>query len=459
MPLASYGLVAAVAAVGSFVLTFPVRWASRRLDIVVQPDERRVHEKPTPTLGGAAMLVAFLGALYLASRMEAFRQIFAGSSEPLGVALAAVVIFLVGAVDDLREVSAPAKVAGQVLAATVLYYTGVTMYSFKVPFTHELLVLSSTVTPLLTALWVVGIANAINLIDGLDGLAAGIVAIAAAALAVYGLRLGDLGLLSTDSIGPLVAAIACGACIGFLPHNFHPARVFMGDAGAMFLGLVMAASTTVIGGRTADYSGHTYFMFAPLLLPLLILGVPLVDTAFAIVRRTARRSGVATADKSHLHHRLMQMGHGQRRSVVILWAWTAVLSGFVLYPLFMARGNAFIPFGIAALAVVLYTLFHPGVRRRQHLEHQEKDAKNPEEPDGAVGRSRGPSLSWVRSPQGAHFPGARAEGHSLSGGTLPKTQQGDASDAAHETQASSDPRRAREESAATDGRARTGGRR
>ncbi|MGH9103246.1 MAG: glycosyltransferase family 4 protein [Acidimicrobiales bacterium] len=361
-----YLLVVVVAAAGTYLLTFPARLLARRTGAVVLPDERRVHARPTPTAGGGAMLLAFLGTMVLASHLGHFHAVFANSSEPLGVVVAAAVIFLVGLVDDLREVSAPAKVAGQVLAATVLYYAGVTMYSFKVPFTHEVLVLSSSVTPLLTALWVVGIANAINLIDGLDGLAAGIVAIAAGALCVYGVRLGDLGLLSPASIGPLVAAIACGACIGFLPHNFHPARIFMGDAGAMLLGLLMAASTTVIGGRTADVSGHTYFFFAPLLIPVFILGVPVVDTAFAIVRRTARRSGVSTADKAHLHHRLLQMGHGHRRSVLILWAWTAVLSGFVLYPLFAPNGNAVIPFGLAALAIVLYTLFHPGVRHRRH---------------------------------------------------------------------------------------------
>ncbi|MGH9066384.1 MAG: MraY family glycosyltransferase, partial [Acidimicrobiales bacterium] len=262
-----------------------------------------------------------------------------------------------------REVSAPAKVAGMVLAASVLYFEGVTMLSFKIP-GAGVVVLSPEILPLLTAVWVVGIANAINLIDGLDGLAAGIVAIAAGAFCIYSLDLVHLGTLSTDNLGPLLAVIACGVCLGFLPHNFHPAKVFMGDAGALFIGLLMAASTSVVGGRTTGVSGQTYFFFAPLFIPFLILGVPILDTAFAIVRRTARRSGVSTADKAHLHHRLLQMGHGHRRSVLILWAWTGLLSGFVLYPVFTHRGNAVIPFAAAAVGVALYTSFRPGVWRR-----------------------------------------------------------------------------------------------
>jgi UDP-GlcNAc:undecaprenyl-phosphate GlcNAc-1-phosphate transferase len=137
----------------------------------------------------------------------------------------------------------------------------------------------------------------------------------------------------------------------------------MGDAGAMFLGLLMAASTMVIGGQVADqFSGQTYFFFAPLFIPFFILGVPLFDMAFAIVRRAARRVGLADADKEHLHHRLMRLGHGQRRSVLILWAWTAILSGIVLIPTYTGQGNAIVPFVIAALAIALFTLFHPRIR-------------------------------------------------------------------------------------------------
>src|SRR5439155_843766 len=283
--------------------------------------------------------------------------------EPLGLVLAALIILGVGVLDDVREVSAPAKVAGQVLAGSVLALAGVTMFFFRIPFA-DFVVLSPDLSFLLTVLWVVGIANAVNLIDGLDGLAAGIVAIAAGAFFFYSYRLLDVGALDTGTIGPLAVAIACGLCVGFLPHNFHPAKVFLGDGGAMLLGLLMAAATISVGGRTADqFSGQTFFFFAPLVLPFIILGVPFVDTGFAIVRRAAKRAALSEADKEHLHHRLMRLGHGPRRSVLILWAWSAILSGVVLVPTYTNQGNAIVPFLVAALAIVLYTLFHPGVRQ------------------------------------------------------------------------------------------------
>ena len=141
----------------------------------------------------------------------------------------------------------------------------------------------------------------------------------------------------------------------------------MGDCGALLLGLLMAASTITVGGSTDTvFSGQSFFFFAPLFIPLVILGVPIVDTAFAIVRRASRRSGLATADKEHLHHRLMRLGHGQRRSVLILWTWTALLSGMVLYPTFTGRGDAVVPIGIAALGLLLFTVFHPGARHARH---------------------------------------------------------------------------------------------
>jgi UDP-GlcNAc:undecaprenyl-phosphate GlcNAc-1-phosphate transferase len=260
----------------------------------------------------------------------------------------------------------------------VLVFLGVTMLNFKIPLVG-LLVLSpgSGWTPLLTAVWVIVITNAVNLIDGLDGLATGIVAIASAALAVYGLRLVDQGTLPPDNLGPLIAVIAFGVCIGFLPHNFHPAKAFMGDAGALFLGLLMAAATMVIGGRTPEGSGQTYFFFAPLFIPLFILGVPIADMAFAFIRRTAKGTGFHTPDKDHVHHRLLRLGHGPRRTVVILWAWTAALSGFVLYPLFAPPANAVIPFGAVILGLVLYTLFHPGLRKNAPPVEEVPTASSP----------------------------------------------------------------------------------
>jgi UDP-GlcNAc:undecaprenyl-phosphate GlcNAc-1-phosphate transferase len=292
------------------------------------------------------------------------------------------VIVGVGLIDDARAMSPPAKMSGEVLAAMVLVFEGVTMFWFKLPFAG-LIVLSSALIPLLTALWVIVMTNAVNFIDGLDGLAAGIVAIGAGAIAVYGLHLMQSGVLQSDNVGPLVAVIACGVCVGFLPHNFSPARIFMGDAGALFLGLLMAISTMVIGGRTTDVTGQTYFFFAPLLIPLFILGVPIVDMAFAFIRRTATRTGFHSRDKDHIHHRLVRLGHGPRRTVVILWGWTALLSGFVLVPLYFPRGNAFIPLGAGVLVLTLYTWFHPGLRKNDPLL-DEGDAAEEGDDEGHV---------------------------------------------------------------------------
>ena len=364
---AGYLFIGAVAAIVTFIATpLTVRLALRR-GWVVAPDERRVHQVPTPHVGGIAMFLGFIVALVLAWRMGRFSPIFSNNSEPMGVLLAALVIFATGLVDDVREISSPAKVTGTVLAGLFLVWFGATMFYFRVPFV-DVFVLSDDWVPLITILWLIGMSQAINLIDGLDGLAAGIVAIAAASFFLYSRRLDTLGVLAQPNIGPLIAIIALGVCLGFLPHNFNNAKIFMGDSGALFLGLLMAVSTSVVGGRADPNSqaylpGQTYFFLAPLFIPLFILGVPILDMIFAIVRRTVGRQGLATADKGHLHHRLVDLGHGQRRSVLILWLWTALLSGFVLYPIFTDARTALIPIGTLAIALSLYTVMHPEVRR------------------------------------------------------------------------------------------------
>jgi UDP-GlcNAc:undecaprenyl-phosphate GlcNAc-1-phosphate transferase len=360
----NYILVAGIAAGATFVLTFVMRWAAPRIGAIAMPGPRSVHTSPLPSLGGAAMFVGFLIAFAVASQIDQFREMFTDNSEPVGLLLAAAVMFVVGAIDDIRPVSPPAKLAGQVLSGSVLSLLGVTMLYFRVPFANsEFVVLSPDLAPLVTVIGVVLLANAINLIDGLDGLAAGIVFIAAGAMFLYADRLFKAGLLGGSNLAPLVAAITVGVCAGFLPHNFSPARIIMGDAGAMFLGLLMATLVITIGGRTSDpFSGQTYFYFAPLLIPLVILGVPIVDTAFSFLRRVLRGQHFAQADAEHLHHRLMRMGHGPRRAVVILWAWTALLSAVVLLPTFTNRGNSLVPLGVAGMGLLLYVYFHPGVR-------------------------------------------------------------------------------------------------
>ena len=357
----TYVVLALVGALGTWLANKPARSISLKVGYVAQPDARKVHQRVTPYGGGAAMFVGFCAAFVVATVLPTVRGSLTGSNEAIGVVLATAIIFLVGLVDDFRDMSAPAKTAGMVLAATVLYFAGATMSQFKLPFAG-LIVLGPSVLPLITAVWVFALCNAINLIDGLDGLAGGIVAIASGTLCVYGLRLETLGLLPLTNIGPLIAAITCGICVGFLPDNFHPARNFMGDAGALMLGLLMSASTMVIGGRTPPASGQTFFFFAPLLIPLFILGVPIMDAVWAFVRRTASGQGFQTADKNHVHHRLMRLGHGHRRTVVILWLWTGLLCAFVLFPLFEPKVNVFVPLGAGAFLVALYTWFHPSLR-------------------------------------------------------------------------------------------------
>ncbi len=350
-----------------------------RFSIIVLPDERRVHERPTPTLGGSAMYLGLLASVVVASQIPGLKMLFRGSSDPIGLVLAASIIFAVGMVDDLREMSPPAKLSGQILAGTVLYLFGISMLYFRLPFLSTTLVLSSDLIPVVTVLWVVGMANAVNLVDGLDGLAAGIVAIAAAAFFFYSHQLVHTGTISPASSGELFAVITVGMCVGFLPHNFHPAKIFMGDAGALLLGLMMAASTmSVVGQTDRDFSGRTFFFFSPVVIPFFILGIPMLDTVFAIVRRAGRRTNPAMADKNHLHHRLMRLGHGQSRSVLILWTWTALLSGLVLYPSFTSGGLSIVPFGIAALAIALYTIF--GVRGRSESAAVQAGPEKSEEP-------------------------------------------------------------------------------
>ena len=360
--LVDYVMVVVVGIVVTLFANIPARRIALRVGYTAQPDERKVHQVVTPYGGGAAMLVGFCVALLCAMAIPTLRSVIVSSHEMMGVLLATGVIFVVGVLDDFREMSAPAKVAGQFLAASILYFSGATMYQLKLPFAG-FVVIGPSILPVITAIWVFALSNAVNLIDGLDGLAGGIVAIASGTLCLYGLRLEDLGLLPITNVGPLIAALTCGICLGFLRDNFHQAKLFMGDAGALMLGLLMSASTMVIGGRTPPASGVTFFFFAPLLIPLFILGVPLIDAVWAFVRRTASGQGFHTPDKNHIHHRLMRLGHGHKRTVVILWLWTALLCGFVLLPLFDTQASVFIPLGVGLLLIGLFTWFSPFVSR------------------------------------------------------------------------------------------------
>ncbi|MFM7891710.1 MAG: glycosyltransferase family 4 protein, partial [Actinomycetota bacterium] len=363
--LASYliiGLIAAAATAGSLPLI--IRLAKRQ-GWMATPDERRMHPVPTPDVGGIAMFVGILAAVVGASLLGDFNQLFEDSTEIIGVLVACAIIFVVGIIDDIRDISPPAKVTGIVVAAVALVWFGVTMFQFRLPFL-DVFVLSDDWVPLITVLWLLGMTQAINLIDGLDGLAAGIVAIGAGAFFIYSRELTEGNLLPQPNVGPLVAVIAVGVCIGFLPFNFNPARVFMGDSGALLLGLLMAVATSVVGGRadpdTQSANGQTYFFLAPIFISLLVLAVPIVDVIFAIVRRTASGRSFTQADMGHLHHRLIQLGHGPRRAVVILWGWAALLSTVVLFSALYSTGSALVVLVIVGSALSVFTVLHPRIR-------------------------------------------------------------------------------------------------
>ena len=310
------------------------------------------------------MLGGIMAGLLTAWSLGSFDSVFRSFTDITGIVVSAFIIFLVGATDDVRDVSAPAKVAGIVLAGVVLALAGVSVLWFRIPFTG-FVSLSPDLSVVVTVLWLLVMSNAVNLIDGLDGLAGGIVAIASGTFFVYAFQLGQDGLLVEGNPGAMLAIITAGACLGFLPLNVHPAKTFMGDGGALLLGLMLTASTASVGGRVdSAVDGQVFFFFAPLVIPLLLLGVPLVDLLLAVVRRASRRGvSISEAAKEHLHHRLLRLGHGHRRTVMILWLWTALLCGLVLYSTITGTGGAALPFAGGALALGLYTIFQPGIGR------------------------------------------------------------------------------------------------
>ena len=371
--LASYlvvGLIAAAATAGA--MPFVIKVAHRQ-GWLATPDERRMHPVPTPDVGGIAMFVGILAGVIGASLIGDFDQLFDDSTEIIGVLVASAIIFALGIVDDIRDISPPAKVTGIVVAAVALVWFGVTMFQFRLPFL-DVFVLSNDWVPLITVLWLLGMTQAINLIDGLDGLAAGIVAIGAGAFFIYSRELTSGNLLPQPNVGPLVAIIAVGVCVGFLPFNFNPARIFMGDSGALLLGLLMAVATSVVGGRadpdTQSANGQTYFFLAPIFISLLVLAVPIVDVLFAIVRRTASGRSFAQADMGHLHHRLIQLGHGPRRAVVILWGWAMLRSTVVLFSALYSTGSALVVLVIVGSALSVFTVLHPRIRRGEAQVHE-----------------------------------------------------------------------------------------
>ncbi len=376
LPIREYLLTGLTAAVVTFLLVGPVRVLALRLGAVAWPRGRDVHVTPTPRWGGLAMLGGVLAGVGMAYQLPALRLAFDNNAyEMLGVFGAAVLLAAVGALDDRYELDALTKFAGQTTAAGILVIFGVQWTVFYVPWggggtgiSGSLLILGQEQGVVLTVLVTVALVNAMNFVDGLDGLAAGIGLIAAAATGLFAIGLVQRVGNDPSAYSPaLIAAVLGGACLGFLPHNFNPARIFMGDSGSMLIGLLLAAATTSASGKIsiigADGS-DVLALFAPLLVLAAVVFVPLLDLLMAVVRRTRKGMSPFSPDKMHLHHRLLEIGHSQRRAVLLIYLWAGVLAfGAVALALIDDPSVVLWAVGIGLVVAVLATAI-PRVRAR-----------------------------------------------------------------------------------------------
>ncbi len=350
-------MVLLTAAIVTYLATPLVRLLAVRSGAMTAVRDRDVHSVPIPRLGGVAMLVGFGAAVLLGSQLPYHGQIFDATPRLYGVLAAAVLITALGAVDDIRELDWMTKLAGQVLAGGIMAFYGVQFESLPI---LGVTVLPEPVMVTLTILVVVISTNAVNFIDGLDGLAAGVVLIAAGAF------FGWTYLVSRNFDPPnvfseatFISAALIGVCLGFLPHNFHPARLFMGDAGALLLGLLLAASTISMTGSVdprssvATASAATALLL-PILIPLAILALPFLDMVLAVLRRTRAGQLPWKPDRGHLHHRMLDIGHSHRRAVVLLYLWSLLIAAgsvsFAYLPGWMAL------LGILALLLIAVAL-------------------------------------------------------------------------------------------------------
>ncbi|WP_301546971.1 glycosyltransferase family 4 protein [Gordonia sp. X0973] len=324
-------LVGATATAVTFLVTSLVRVFAIRVGAVAVPRARDVHVIPTPRLGGVGMFIGAVAAIALAAQLPALNRGFAYTPDMLAVIVSGLVIVLVGVVDDRWGLDALTKFVGQLTAAGVLVIMGVSWYVFNVPVGNiGTLVLDPLQAGLLTVVITVATINAINFVDGLDGLAAGLGLIAALAICLFSLgQLRDLGGDSSYYPPALITVALAGACLGFLPHNFSPARIFMGDSGAMLIGLMLAAASTSASGRISPNAYGTadvFTLLSPLILVAAIMFIPMLDMLMAVVRRTRAGVGFYTPDKMHLHHRLLQLGHSQSRVALLIYLWVGVLA-------------------------------------------------------------------------------------------------------------------------------------
>ncbi|WP_371625932.1 undecaprenyl/decaprenyl-phosphate alpha-N-acetylglucosaminyl 1-phosphate transferase [Streptomyces sp. NBC_01116] len=369
-PVRDYLLTLCVTAAVTYLLTGPVRKFAIAVGAMPAIRARDVHREPTPRLGGIAMFGGLCAGLIVADHLFNLKGVFELSNEPRALLSGAALIWLIGVLDDKFEIDALIKLGGQMIAAAVMVIQGLTILWLPIPGVGTVALTQWQGTLLTVALVVITI-NAVNFVDGLDGLAAGMVCIASAAFFLYAYRLWMGYGIEAAAPATLFAAILMGMCLGFMPHNMHPARIFMGDSGSMLIGLVLAAGAISITGQVDPdlmkiFEGsereatHALLpVFIPLVLPLTIIAIPAADLVLAIVRRTWNGQSPFAADRGHLHHRLLEIGHSHSRAVLIMYFWSALIAfGAVGYSVHSA--SSWIVFVIiAASAVGLVLLLMP----------------------------------------------------------------------------------------------------
>jgi len=371
-----YLLVALVSAVVTFGLTWVIYKLSHKYRLYPKIRERDVHTRPTPRLGGIAMFIGVVVAFVVASQISWFRLVFAEPGKVWAILGAALIIVLIGVADDIWDLDWLTKLAGQIIAAGLLAWQGVQIVSLPI---GGLTIGSSGMSLVITILAVVLVTNAINFIDGLDGLVAGVALIANGVFFIYSyLLVQDTSPFDYFNLASLITAVLIGACAGFLPLNFHPAKLFMGDAGALLVGLLMATSAIAVTGQVdpAQLGRSQLFpAFIPILLPFAILVIPLLDFGLAVFRRLRAGKSPFSADRKHLHHRLLDMGHSHLQAVLIFYAWTAVISiGCLLFFVLQPYWLAFIFLGVGLVVCTAVTLSPLSREKRREIEAQSADA-------------------------------------------------------------------------------------
>jgi UDP-GlcNAc:undecaprenyl-phosphate GlcNAc-1-phosphate transferase len=317
---------------------------------------RDVHSEPIPRMGGVAMLAGMAVALLVGSRVPFLAAVLGGRTA-WAVLGAAAVVTLLGVADDIWELDWLTKLIGQILAAGLMAWWGQVQF-FALPIAGTTIT-SSRLSLAVTVIVVVVAINAVNFVDGLDGLAAGVVAIGGTAFLLYTYLLTRNISADYSNVAAVIIAVLVGACLGFLPHNLHPARVFMGDSGSMLLGLTFAAAGIIVTGQidaTTLSARQQVPAFLPIVLPVAVLLLPLLDMGLAVVRRMGQGKSPFHPDRLHLHHRMLQLGHSQRRAVAILYLWTAVFAFGAASLAKWSSTEALIGMGIGALVAVVLTL-------------------------------------------------------------------------------------------------------